>query len=81
MEEIEQQIIDTIEKIRPFIQRDGGDIIFDSFKDGIVYIQMLGACDGCLMIGETLDSGVAILLKEEVPGVIDVKLVSEKPIE
>ena len=76
---IEEQIEMTLDKIRPFIQRDGGDVTFDSFEDGIVYLNFLGACEGCSMIGETLSSGVAILLKEEVPGVIDVKLSSEKP--
>ena len=39
---------------------------------------MLGACDGCSMIGDTIEAGVGILLKEEVPGVIDVKLASSK---
>lgn len=78
MNNIEEQIIDTLEKIRPFIQRDGGDVIFDSFVDGVVYVRMLGACDGCSMIGETIESGIGILLKEEVPGVVDVKLASEK---
>ena len=76
---IEEQIEMTLDQIRPFIQRDGGDVTFDSFEDGIVYLNFLGACEGCSMIGETLSSGVAILLQEEVPGVIDVKLSSEKP--
>ncbi len=78
MNNIEEQIISTIEKIRPFIQRDGGDVIFDSFIDGVVYVQMIGACEGCSMLSETIESGIGILLKEEVPGVIDVKLASEK---
>ena len=76
---IEEQIIDTLEQIRPFIQRDGGDITFDSFIDGIVYVNMLGACEGCTMVNDTIEAGVGILLKEEVPGVIDVRLASEKP--
>lgn len=75
---IEDQIKDTIEKIRPFIQRDGGDVTFDSFENGVVYINMLGACEGCSMLNDTLEAGVGILLKEEVPGVIDVQLASEK---
>ena len=79
MTSIEQQILDTLDKIRPFIQRDGGDITFDSFIDGIVYVNMLGACEGCSMVNDTIEAGVGILLKEEVPGVIDVKLASEKP--
>mgnify|MGYP003290500449 CR=1 FL=1 len=76
---IEEQIQMTLDKIRPLIQRDGGDVLFDSFIDGIVYVNFIGACEGCMMIDETLSSGVAILLQEEVPGVIDVKLASEKP--
>lgn len=76
---IEDQIKDTIEKIRPFIQRDGGDISFDSFENGIVYVNMHGACEGCLMLNDTIEAGVGILLKEEVPGVIDVRLASDKP--
>ena len=55
---IEDQIKDTIEKIRPFIQRDGGDVTFDSFENGIVYINMLGACEGCSMLNDTLEAGV-----------------------
>lgn len=76
---IEEQIEMTLDKIRPFIQRDGGDVIFDSFDNGIVYVKMIGACEGCSLIDETLSSGIAVILKEEVPGVLDVLPVSEKP--
>lgn len=75
---IEDQIEMTLDKIRPFIQRDGGDVIFDSFEDGIVYVTMVGACEGCSMVDETLNAGIAIILKEEVPGVIDVLPTSAK---
>ena len=76
---IEEQIEMTLDKIRPFIQRDGGDVIFDSFIDGIVYVKMIGACEGCALIDDTLSAGVAVILKEEVPGVIDVRPVEETP--
>ena len=78
MENMEEQIKNVIHKLRPYLQRDGGDIAFHSFENGIVYVDMLGACDGCSMIGDTIEAGVGILLKEEVPGVIDVKLASSK---
>ena len=77
---IEQQIEMTLDKIRPFIQRDGGDVIFDSIIDGIVYVKMVGACDGCAMIDSTLSDGIGIILMEEVPGVKGVKTVDKKPI-
>lgn len=77
---IEQQIEMTLDKIRPFIQRDGGDVVFDSFIDGIVYVKMVGACDGCAMIDSTLSDGIGIILMEEVPGVKGVQTVDKKPI-
>jgi Fe-S cluster biogenesis protein NfuA len=76
---IEEQIQMTLDKIRPFIQRDGGDVSFDSFHDGIVYVNFSGACQGCSAIGDTLSSGIAELLIDEVPGVIDVRLADQKP--
>ena len=76
---IEEQIKYTLDKIRPFIQRDGGDVLFDSFVDGIVYVKMIGACEGCSLVNETLSSGIAVILKEEVEGVIEVLSVDDKP--
>ncbi len=69
------QIKTIIEKIRPYLQRDGGDVEFVSFKDGIVYVKMLGACIGCSSIDLTMKDGIEALLLEEVPGVIGVELV------
>jgi len=70
--EIEKQIITVLEKVRPFLIRDGGDIEFVSYKDGEVFVRMVGACAGCEMIDSTLQDGVATLLQEEVPGVTKV---------
>lgn len=64
----------TLDKIRPFINRDGGDVEFVRFEDGIVYVKMIGACEGCSLIDSTLSEGIKIILMEEVPGVIDVRL-------
>ena len=75
---IEEQIELVLDKIRPFIRRDGGDVTFDSFEDGIVYINMQGACADCMMIDSTISEGIEVILMEEVPGVIAVKLASEK---
>ena len=69
------QIKTIIEKIRPYLQRDGGDVEFVSFKDGIVYVKMLGACIGCSSIDLTMKDGIEALLLEEVPGVIGIELV------
>ena len=76
MENIEEQIKNVIHKLRHYLQRDGGDIEYVDFKDGIVYVRMLGACAGCTMIDETLKDGVEQILMEEVPGVLEVQNIS-----
>jgi len=80
MATIEEQIEATLDKIRPFIRRDGGDVEFDSFVDGIVYIKMQGACADCGLIDNTISGGIEVILMDEVPGILAVKLVSEKPL-
>ena len=71
-----EQIKNVIHKLRPYLQRDGGDIEYVDFKDGIVYVRMLGACAGCTMIDDTLKDGVEQILMEEVPGVLEVQNIS-----
>ncbi|MCL1989575.1 MAG: NifU family protein [Defluviitaleaceae bacterium] len=68
-----KSIVDVLDKLRPYLQRDGGDIEFVSFEDGIVYVRMLGACSGCAFIDDTLAGGIEEALLEEVPGVIGVE--------
>jgi Fe-S cluster biogenesis protein NfuA len=72
MDQTTQQVHDIIHKVRPYLQRDGGDIEIISVEDGIVYVKMLGACDGCIAIDNTLKQGIETLLVENVPGVIAV---------
>lgn len=70
---IEKQARAVIDKLRPYINRDGGDIKFVKYEEGIVYVQMLGACVGCAAIDTTLTYGVETILLEEVPGIIGVE--------
>ena len=49
----EEEIKKVIHKLRPYLQRDGGDIEFIKFEDGIVYVQMHGACAGCTTVSYT----------------------------
>ncbi len=79
MNETVELIQKTLDKIRPFIQRDGGDVEYVDFIDGIVYVNMAGACQDCMLIDSTLSDGIKIILMEEVPGVMDVKLASQMP--
>ena len=79
-EHIVKQIITVLEKIRPFLNRDGGDVEFVRYENGIVYVKMIGACAGCDLIDSTLQDGIATLLMEEVPGVVGVKNAVEEVI-
>jgi Fe-S cluster biogenesis protein NfuA len=73
--EIELRVRNIINKIRPYLQHDGGDVEFVRFQDGIVYVKMLGACVGCASIDLTLKDGIEAILLEDVPGVVGVELV------
>lgn len=75
MDDTEKLIIATLDKVRHFLQKDGGDIIYHSFKDGIVYVKMIGACQDCMYASNDITDFVEIILQEEVPGVVGVKLV------
>ena len=77
-EETIRLIKTTLDKVRPFLQRDGGDVTFDSYENGIVYVNIHGACEGCALINNDIEEGIEVILMEEVPGVIAVRLASEK---
>lgn len=65
------------ERVRPAVAMDGGDIVFDRFEDGVVYLRMHGACSGCPSSTMTLKSGVENLLKHFVPEVESVEAVAD----
>jgi Fe-S cluster biogenesis protein NfuA len=74
--EIVAEIIEILdEKVRPAVAQDGGDIIFDRFEEGIVYLKMQGACSGCPSSTLTLKSGIENMLKHYVPEVTEVRSV------
>jgi Fe-S cluster biogenesis protein NfuA len=72
-EDILIEIQEVINLVRPYIQRDGGDVKFIKFEDGIVYVEMTGACVGCGGFESTLREMVEDTLLERVPGVIGVE--------
>lgn len=74
--EIVLQIKDLLDdKIRPAVAQDGGDILFHGFQEGVVYLKMQGACDGCPSATITLKQGVENLLKYYIPEITDVRQV------
>ena len=72
-DEISRKIIEVLdERIRPAVARDGGDIIFDSYENGIVRLHLQGACSTCPSSIATLKIGVESMLKELIPEVREV---------
>jgi Fe-S cluster biogenesis protein NfuA len=69
--EIIKDLLET--RVRPAVANDGGDITFRGFKDGIVYLDMKGACSGCPSSTATLRHGIQNLLRHFVPDVVEVR--------
>lgn len=76
-DELIRVIKETIDKIRPYLQSDGGDVEYVDFKDGIVYVRVQGACLGCEALDMTLKEGVEDFLVNEVEGVKEVRLADD----
>ena len=71
-----QELIDT--RVRPAVAMDGGDIVFQRFENGVVYLKLQGACSGCPSSTVTLKDGIETMLKHYVPEVIRVESVDEE---
>ena len=75
-DDTEKLIVATLDKIRHFLRKDGGDCELHSFdrETGIVYVKMIGACQGCSYAYNDIKDLVEVILQEEVPGVVEVRL-------
>lgn len=69
MKKQEKLIKDIIDKLRPFLINDGGNIEYIKYEDNIVYIRMMGACANCQMLDLTLKDGIEAAIMNEVPEV------------
>lgn len=69
-----KELIDT--RVRPAVAQDGGDIVFRSFENGVVYLHMQGSCSGCPSSTATLKMGIENMLKHYVPEVTEVQAVA-----
>jgi Fe-S cluster biogenesis protein NfuA len=73
-DEVVAQIKELLEtRVRPAVAQDGGDIVFQDFRDGVVYLHMQGSCSGCPSSTATLKMGIENLLKHYVPEVVEVQ--------
>ena len=69
---IEEKIIEVLERIKPYLENDGGSVKFNRFENGVVYITMTGACSNCDLASYTIEDGIETALMNEVPEVIKV---------
>ena len=75
-DDVESKIIEVLDsKIRPAVARDGGDIKFKSFENGVVKVELQGSCSGCPSSTLTLKNGVQNLLCHYVPEVKEVEAI------
>ena len=66
-----KELLDT--RVRPAVAMDGGDIVYQNFEDGVVYLHMQGACSGCPSSTATLKMGIENMLKHYIPEVVEVR--------
>ncbi|MBQ6477693.1 MAG: NifU family protein [Bacilli bacterium] len=74
---VQTKIISLIDKMRPFLLNDGGNIEFVKYEDHIVYVRLSGACEGCPLIDVTLKDGIEEMIVSEIPEVKEVKLIDQ----
>ena len=74
---MQEKIIELTEKLRPYLNMDGGDIEFIKYEDGYVYIRLIGACSDCIYQDSTINDGILTFYQSEIPeiqGVINVNI-------
>lgn len=70
---MQEKVQEAIDKIRPMLQRDGGDVELVDVRDGIVTVRLKGSCAGCAMSQMTLKNGIEKFLKKEIPEIVAVQ--------
>ncbi len=76
-QDLRDRVSATLDKVRPSLQADGGDVELIDIVDGIVKVKLQGACHGCPMAAMTLQMGIERILKNEVPEVQGVENVPD----
>jgi Fe-S cluster biogenesis protein NfuA len=73
MDELKERVKKSLEKIRPMLQADGGDVELVEVKEGVVKVRLKGACSGCPMSQMTLKNGIERFLKQEISEITGVE--------
>ncbi len=70
--DIENKVKAVLNRLRPYLQNDGGDVEFKKYENGVVYVKLTGACSNCPLVDNTLEDGIEEAIINEVPEVIKV---------
>lgn len=70
--DVERRIKEVLDKVRPYLENDGGSVKFNRYENGVVYVTLVGACSNCELASSTLEDGIETALVNEVPEVIKV---------
>ncbi len=70
---IKEEIANSLEEIRPYLQKDGGDVEFVDYEDGILKVRLMGACRGCPYSQMTLANGIKRTLQQKHPQLKEVE--------
>ena len=67
-----EKVEESLARVRPALQADGGDVELVDVKDGVVMVKLTGACGGCPMATMTLKNGIELILREDIPDIKEV---------
>jgi Fe-S cluster biogenesis protein NfuA len=79
-EMMKKEIEKVLEEVRPMLALHRGNVEFVDFKDGVVYLKLLGTCDGCALSQLTLKAGIEEMLKDQIHGITSVEAVNDKKV-
>ncbi len=69
---IKEEIVNSLEQLRPYLQKDGGDVEFVDYEDGVLKVRLMGACRGCPYSQMTLANGIKKNLQQHFPQIQEV---------
>ena len=75
---IEKKICEVLDKIRPYLENDGGSVKFNRYENGVAYVTLVGACSNCPLASVTLEDGIESALINEIPEIVDMGIESLK---
>jgi len=70
--DIEKRINEVLDRLKPYLENDGGSVKFNRYENGVVYVTLVGACSNCPLASSTLEDGIETALISEIPEIVKV---------